>query len=90
MQPLTRVAADRDGGESADADADRDAFQQRAPAVLVGRRLRPACGPQTRVDAGGYFFFDFLQEGCHHRVAVLGAKLMVRPGRGTNLIRGER
>jgi hypothetical protein len=86
VQSLTRVAADRDGGESADADADRDAFQQRAPAVLVRRCLRAARGPQPRVDAGGYFFFDFLQEGCHHRVAVLGTQLVMGRGGRADLI----
>jgi hypothetical protein len=86
VQPLIRIAADRDDGESADADADRDTFQQRAPTVLVRRRLWPGRGPQTRVDAGGYFFFDFLQEGCHHRVAVLGTQLVMGRGGRADLI----
>ena len=77
MQPLTGVAADRDGGERADADANRDAFQQRTRTVLAGRRLRQAGGREMRVDAGVYLLFDFLQERCHHRVAVLGTQLTV-------------
>jgi len=35
MHPLTRIAADGDRGECADADADRDARQQRAPGALI-------------------------------------------------------
>ena len=42
--------------------------------------------PQPRVDAGGYFFFDFLQEGCHRRVAVLGTQLVMGRGGRADLI----
>jgi hypothetical protein len=35
MHPLIRIAADGHHGERADADADRDARQQRAPGVRI-------------------------------------------------------
>jgi hypothetical protein len=86
MQPLSSIAADCDHGNSGDADADRDAFQQRAPTVLVRRRLRPACLREARVNAGVYLLLDFLQEGRHDRVAVLGTQLTVGRGGGADLI----
>ncbi len=57
-----------------------------------GRR-RPCPGRGSRealFNACGYLLVNLLKERGHHRVAVLGAKLMVRPGSGTNLFRGER
>ena len=90
MQPLVGVAADRDGGECADADADRDAFQQRTRTVLAGRRLRQAGGREMRVDAGVYLLFDFLQEGRHHGVAVLRPQLIVGCGAGSSRSAGQK
>ena len=82
---LARVAADRGYGDPADDDADRDAPPERAPAVLVGRRLRAGRFRHPGLHPGGYLLFDPVQEGCHHRVAVLGPQFLVSRRGGADL-----
>jgi len=91
VRMLVSVAADGGYDENADGDADRDAPQHRPPAVLVRRRRRS----RSRRTAGGfrhpglhpdgYLLLDPVQEGCHHRVAVLGPQLFVGRRGGLDL-----
>ena len=87
---LTGIAADRGYGDPADDDADRDAPPERTPAVLVGRRLRAgrsraACSRRPGLHPGGYLLLDPVQEGRHHRVAVLGPQFLVSRRGGADL-----
>jgi hypothetical protein len=90
VRVLTGIAADRGHGDSADDDADRDAPPQRAPAVLVGRHPRAGCFRAVRfchpgLNPGSYLLLDPVQEGRHHRVAVLGPQFLVRRRSGADL-----
>jgi len=87
---LTSVAADRGYGDPADDDADRDAPPERAPAFLTGRhsragRIRAGRFRHPGLHPGGYLLFDPVQEGCHHRVAVLGPQFLVSRRGGADL-----
>ncbi len=85
--------SDQQGSGGAGANADHETLQQRAAVLRLRRPCHPCPGPggsKLLFNACGYLLVNLLKERGHHRVAVLGAKLMVRPGRGTNLIRGER
>jgi hypothetical protein len=87
---LARIAADRGYGDPADDDADRDAPPGRAPAVLVGRRLRAGrsragCFRHPGFHPGGYLLLDPVQERRHHRVAVLGPQFLVSRRGGADL-----
>jgi len=87
---LTRIAADRGYGDPADDDADRDAPPERTPAVLVGRRLRAGrsragCFRHPGLHPGGHLLLDPVQEGRHHRVAVLGPQFLVGRRGGADL-----
>jgi hypothetical protein len=87
---LTRIAADHGYGDAADEDADRDAPPERAPAVLVGRGLGAARFRAGRVrhpglHPGGYLLLDPVQEGRHHRIAVLGPQLLVSRRGGADI-----
>jgi hypothetical protein len=83
------IPPDQKDGGAADRDADRDTFQQRAAAPRLRRRC-PERACQARVNACGYLLVNLLKERCHHRVAVLGAKLTVRLGSRANLLWGQR
>jgi len=84
VQPLTGVAADHERSEQADHDADRDTAQQHVATVLAGQRrcIGAAYPGHPGVHAGVYLLLDPLEEGRHHRVAVLGAQLLVSRRRG--------
>jgi hypothetical protein len=86
VRVLTGTAVNRGHGESADDDADRDAPPERAPAILVGwdlRAVRGICHPGLH--PGGYLLLDAVQEGRHHRVAVLGPQFLVSRRGGSDL-----
>ena len=85
MRVLTGIAADRGHGDSADDDADRDAPPERAPAVLSDRCLRAGRSGHPGLHPGGYLLLDPVQEGRHHRVAVLGPQFLVSRGGGPDL-----
>jgi len=87
---LTRIAADRGHRDAADDDADRDAPPERAPTVLIGRRpwagcFRAVCFRHPGLHPGGYLLLDPVQEGRHHRVAVLGPEFLVSRRGGADL-----
>jgi hypothetical protein len=67
------IAADREESNTAGTNADGDTLQQRAKVVSFGWRCWLVPTREARVDAGVDFFVDFLEERCHHRVAVLRA-----------------
>ena len=84
---------DQEDSGQAGGDADRETLEQRAAVLRLRGPHRPCPGRGSRealFNACGYLLVNLLKERGHHRVAVLGAKLMVRPGSGTNLFRGER
>ncbi len=84
---------DQEDSGHAGGDAEHETLEQRAAVLRLRRPCRPCPwrgGGKVLVNACGYLLVNLLKERGHHRVAVLGAKLMVRPGSGTNLIRGER
>ena len=73
MQPFSGIAADRQKSNTAGTNADGDTLQQRAKVVSFGWRCWLAPTREARVNAGVDFLVDFLEERCHHRVAVLRA-----------------
>jgi hypothetical protein len=90
VRVLAGVAADRGHGDPADDDADRDAPPERAPAFLTGGHSWAGCLRAGRfrhpgLHPGGYLLFDPVQEGCHHRVAVLGPQFLVSRRGGADL-----
>jgi hypothetical protein len=87
---LARIAADRGHGDPADDDADRQAPPERAAAVLVGRHpcagyFRAGRFRHPGLYPGGYLLLDPVQEGRHHRVAVLGPQFFVSRGGGADI-----
>ena len=90
VRVLIGIAADRGHGDPADDDADRDAPPERAPAFLAGRHLLDGAPPAGRgghpgLHPGGYLLLDPVQEGRHHRVAVLGPQFLVSRRGSTDL-----
>jgi hypothetical protein len=87
---LARIAADRGYGDPADDDADRDAPPERTPAFLTSGhsgagRLRTGRFRHPDLHPRGYLLLDPVQEGRHHRVAVLGSQFLVSRRGGADL-----
>jgi hypothetical protein len=90
VQTFIGIAADREESNAAGTDADGGTLQQCVQVVSFGWRCWLAPAREARVNAGVDFLVDFLEEGSHHRVAVLRAKLIVRRGGGVNVLTGQR
>jgi hypothetical protein len=73
VHTFTGIAADREKGNTAGTNADEDPLQQRARVFSFGWRCWLGHTREARVHAGVDFLVDFVEEGCHHRVAVLRA-----------------
>ena len=78
----------RPGGQRAAARTDGQAGEQRA-AVRTSRR-RLAHSGQAYLHPGGDGPVNPVQERCHNRVAVLRPQLVMRRGRGADVIWGYR
>ena len=85
----TRALGDQNRRHPGDKNADRHAGQQHAAAIRLRwrRRLFPGRRSKACVSACGDFPVDSLKERLHYRVAVFGAKLLVRLGGGADLLR---
>jgi hypothetical protein len=73
VQPLVGVAADREGNDHADPDADGDAFEQRTAAIGIFGHLWHPGGGQAGLNARADLLLDLLQERRHRGVTVFGS-----------------